>query len=680
MTGDRRRRRLVAGLAAALLVAGAVVASAPAGAAPDRYAPSIGTVTGTSTVSPVNVPVAITTSRLCPAGTGVVNGFMNSAAAGIVDGIVISANSTDVEALATTGMPLDNNFLGLAQAAGRVLVNGDYEISVVCFPDAFSTPTAQFDGAFTVSGGAGPAAPGTTVTWDVPGQTATTTTLTASPEGSAVVGSAVSLTAVVAPAAAVGSVQFTDGVGAAAVPLGDPVPVVAGAARLSVATLAQGDHVLGAQFLPGAGFLASRSAVLPYVVLGADQQPTQTALTVTPSGTATQGSEVTLTAAVRPADTAGTVTFLDGAAVLGTVAVTAGSATLRTSALDAGPHALTARFSPADEVRFAGSGSVAVALTVVPRAGPTGDFLDLLTVDGADGSVTDPLGIVLVAPSACPGGDALSARVKGPGEWAASLTVPVEGFFREPGSSASLKRLDQVAPIVPGKYQLTLVCTESTGTGVFGFFLGFVWFYDATAWLSQDPAVVGIPTSTALTVAPADRATVGDRVTLQATVDQAAATGRVVFAGERDASLVALGEAVVQDGVARLTVRDLQFGLYYLRATFVPDAVSPPYRGSTAAEVPFAAVRGLPPLPQGGATVRGGPVVGGTLTCSARFRGAASVAYRWERDRRVVDGADRATYRPTAADRGTSLRCRVTATNAGGSTYRVSRAVTVRRG
>ncbi|MFN0281078.1 MAG: hypothetical protein ACKVZ6_03815, partial [Kineosporiaceae bacterium] len=214
-TTARRRQARPARFAAATVVAALLASGATAAqAAPDQYAPSIGTATGTVATTPVNVPVAIRTSAPCPSGSGVVNGFVNSTAAGIVDGVVISANSTDLGTLSTSGMPLDNNLLGLAASAGKVLVNGRYEISVVCFPDAFSAPSAQFDAAFTVSGGATPTAPGSSATWDVAGPEATSTTLSASPVGTAQAGDPVTLTAAVSPASAAGTVQFVDVAGA----------------------------------------------------------------------------------------------------------------------------------------------------------------------------------------------------------------------------------------------------------------------------------------------------------------------------------------------------------------------------------------------------------------------------------------------------------------------------------
>ncbi|HET6152001.1 MAG TPA: Ig-like domain-containing protein [Marmoricola sp.] len=69
-----------------------------------------------------------------------------------------------------------------------------------------------------------------------------------------------------------------------------------------------------------------------------------TTLTVTPSGTASLGQNLTLTAQVTPA-TSGSVEFFDGDTSLGVVPVAAGKAVLNTANLGGGTHELTAHYS-----------------------------------------------------------------------------------------------------------------------------------------------------------------------------------------------------------------------------------------------------------------------------------------------------------------------------------------------
>jgi hypothetical protein len=89
---------------------------------------------------------------------------------------------------------------------------------------------------------------------------------------------------------------------------------------------------------------------------------TNTTLAVAPSGTAVQGSPVTLTATESPATT-GTVQFLDGTAALGApVPVSDGVASLTTTVLTTGTHDLSAAFTSSDST-YAASGSAPVPLT-----------------------------------------------------------------------------------------------------------------------------------------------------------------------------------------------------------------------------------------------------------------------------------------------------------------------------
>ncbi|MBM7772321.1 hypothetical protein JOD54_002525 [Actinokineospora baliensis] len=81
------------------------------------------------------------------------------------------------------------------------------------------------------------------------------------------------------------------------------------------------------------------------------QNPSTTALSVTPAAPVVSGTNVTLTANVTPATAAGTVQFKDGAGDLGApVTVVGGVATLSTTALPTGARSLTASFSGAGYV------------------------------------------------------------------------------------------------------------------------------------------------------------------------------------------------------------------------------------------------------------------------------------------------------------------------------------------
>ncbi|MBN9176736.1 MAG: Ig-like domain repeat protein [Microbacterium sp.] len=195
---------------------------------------------------------------------------------------------------------------------------------------------------------------------------ATSTTLTASPDGGAVAGSTVTLRATVSPTAS-GTVTFSDG----ATVLGTGAVNGSGIAELSTTTLAVGGHTLTAVFAPTdpVAFTASSSSGLAYAVTARPAIATTTTLAApTPATRALLGADVTLTATVAAASGAdaptGTVEFFQTPAgsttpaSVGTASVTAGSATLVTAALTAGGHAFTAVYSPADGT-FSGSSSAA---------------------------------------------------------------------------------------------------------------------------------------------------------------------------------------------------------------------------------------------------------------------------------------------------------------------------------
>ena len=122
----------------------------------------------------------------------------------------------------------------------------------------------------------------------------TSTMLSVSPAGKATVGSAVTLTATVAPGTAAGSVGFGDG----STSLGT-VPVKSGKATLTTTTLALGDHSLTASFTPtdSAKYTSSTSAAVSLTLVAA---PKVTEVTVggkpVPAGTTLKpGDKVTLT-------------------------------------------------------------------------------------------------------------------------------------------------------------------------------------------------------------------------------------------------------------------------------------------------------------------------------------------------------------------------------------------------
>ncbi|WFR72784.1 Ig-like domain-containing protein [Prescottella defluvii] len=201
-----------------------------------------------------------------------------------------------------------------------------------------------------LNAGAGPLA---TIRISVP-NAATTTTLTVPP--TAATGSAVQLTATVAPAEASGTVQFKDG----DTNIGAPVPVNSGSASLSYAFGSVGAHSITAVYSGATGFASSTSAAQSIAVTP-PSAATTTSITVPP--TATTGLAVDLVAAVNPASATGTVQFKDGGANLGApVRVANGVASLSQAFSTTGAHSITAVFT--GDAGFAASASGARVVTV----------------------------------------------------------------------------------------------------------------------------------------------------------------------------------------------------------------------------------------------------------------------------------------------------------------------------
>jgi hypothetical protein len=189
----------------------------------------------------------------------------------------------------------------------------------------------------------------------------TTTTLTSSLNPSTF-GTSVKFTATVSPATATGTVQFFDG----PTSLGS-ASLSAGAASLSTSALAAGAHSITATYSGDANDSASTSSILTQTVN--NLIATSTSLKSSPNPSV-RGQNVTFTAAVVPSSgtgtPTGTVTFLNGSAVIGSSALNAsGVATLVYSGLSAGTHSITAKYS--GNANYNGSTSAVLSQVVRRR-------------------------------------------------------------------------------------------------------------------------------------------------------------------------------------------------------------------------------------------------------------------------------------------------------------------------
>lgn len=202
------------------------------------------------------------------------------------------------------------------------------------------------------------------------------TTTTISAPNAALVGDSITVSAVVTPANAVGTVQFKDG----ETNLGAPVAVVNGTASLTRSYDASGTHSFTAVFTGEAGYGDSVSTATQLDVSDPDWGTTTT---VVEPLTAVVGEPTNLSATVSPIPSSGTVTFKVDGAEVGTAPVGTGDgvAILPHTFASAGTAAVTAEFSGG--TGFIGSTSTSFTVNVTDPEPARADTTTSLTVSGS---------------------------------------------------------------------------------------------------------------------------------------------------------------------------------------------------------------------------------------------------------------------------------------------------------
>ncbi|MGW9569146.1 Ig-like domain-containing protein [Prescottella equi] len=271
--------------------------------------------------------------------------------------VTLTANVAPTNATGTVQFTANGSNIG----SPATVLNG-----VATLQHTFSAAGAQAIGA-VFTGDAGFAGSTTTQTKTVTvtdPDVATTTSLTV-PQN-AETGTAVDLTANVLPAGATGTVQFQDN----GTDIGDAVTVSNGVATLSHAFTTAGSHSITASFSGGAGFAGSAASAQTVTVTDPAVPDTETTTTVTVPDTAETGASVTLSAAVAPVPTGGTVQFKVAGANVGTPVNVDGSghATTPYTFNAAGAYDVSAVYSGA--AGFATSTASAQSVTVSDPAVP----------------------------------------------------------------------------------------------------------------------------------------------------------------------------------------------------------------------------------------------------------------------------------------------------------------------
>ena len=306
--------------------------------------------------------------------------------------------------------------------------------------------------------------------------------------------------------------------------------------------VAEGTCQLQAVTTAGTNHLAATGPVQSVTVGPAAKKSTTTTLTASPNPAAV-GQAITFTAQVSPTAAAGTVAFMDGAALLGSATLSGGRATITVGTLAAGTHQITAVYG--GSANHVGSTSAALA-QVVGAPAPT----FTLTVAKA-GTGT---GTVTSAPAGIDCGATCAAAF-------ASGTAVTLTAQPAPGSTFAGWGGD---------------CTGATCT------VGMAAARSVTATFTLDPAAKAATTTTrASSLSPAS---FGQAVTFTAQVSPAGATGTITFMD----GAATLGTATLVNGQATLTTAALSPVQHSITAVYSGDAT---YAGSTSSQLSQVVVK-----------------------------------------------------------------------------------------
>jgi hypothetical protein len=277
--------------------------------------------------------------------------------------------------------------------------------------------------------------------------------------------------------------------------------------------------------LGGFGFAITES--------GAIGTATTTTLTVAPNPS-TFGQSVTLTATVSPSTAIGTVTFLDGSAMLATGTLSNGSATLSLSTLTVGSHSLTAMYS-GDSTFVPGTSAT---LTQVVNQQATNTALTSSVNPSVLGqSVTFTANVV-------PSGVTGSVTFKDGSATLGTVTLAAGvATFSTSGLSAASHPITAVYSGAPGFLAST------------------------SPMLSQ---AVGLSTSTTTITSSAGPVNPGDSVTFTATIAPSTGTGLVTFQDENTGTTLSV--VTPANGVATLTTSFSTPGPHGITALYSGDS------------------------------------------------------------------------------------------------------------
>ncbi|MFF3684545.1 Ig-like domain-containing protein [Streptomyces sp. NPDC002187] len=314
MMSTTARRPLSVALAS-LLATGALALGTTGARADTLGSMEVAPATGTDTSG-----ITLTTAGPCPEPATNLIVAVKGAGFPAEGQNVVSNSPISTYATAPDGgiaVPLTQTMRDYASTAGFTTLQGRYDFTLTCRAAFGSATYGEFTSPIWFTSD-------TTYRSTAPAA-ATTTALAAAPAGPVVQGTAVKLTATLAPAEAGGTVRFLDGTAQ----IGAPVAVAAGTASLTTSALAVGTHALKAEFTPAdpAAYGSSASSALSFTVR---IKPPAVVTPAKVTGTARVGSTVTCAVAFGGATSVKYSWLRDTAVISG--------ATARTRTLVAADH------------------------------------------------------------------------------------------------------------------------------------------------------------------------------------------------------------------------------------------------------------------------------------------------------------------------------------------------------
>ena len=335
-------------------------------------------------------------------------------------------------------------------------------------------------------------------------------------------GQSVTVSAIVTPSAATGTVQFLDGSTA----LGT-VTIGNGSAALSLSNLSAGAHSITAVYSGDANDNSSTSNTVVETV-----QKIATTTTFTSWGTrALLGTSIAFTVAVTPAAASGTVNLMKGTTILGTSTLSNGTASFNISTLPAGSTTIYAQY--VGNASYLTSSSATVAIVVLLPC------TTVLTTTPNPSVYGAPVTLTLTATPA-------------------AATGPVQFV----NGSTTLG----TANLVNGQARLTVSNLPVGSNPLTADYSGDATYIGFTS-LVVTQAVNKAPTTVAL-ASSKNPAASGQSVTFTATVSPGLATGTVQFL---DGSTV-LGTATIASGSAALSISTLSVGSHSIKAVYSGDS------------------------------------------------------------------------------------------------------------